>query len=305
MIQTEPETDGSTAWTLAGNTAYDSLQDVDVSVVISLYNYAEYIGECLESLAESIRFDPSLAIEVIVVDDASTDGGDALVSASSDANPDIPLLLVQKQHNAGLSQARNLALRLSRGKAAFILDADNTVKPPCLSTLYRHLSRTGAAAVYGCIEKFSADDGGAIGTVSDQPYDLDRLLVCNYIDAMAMFSITALFQIGLYDDKMIHGWEDYDVWLSLGFKGMRVENLDETLSSYRVHTDSMLSRLTEHVLDVGRYLYQKHQPTPQQISGKDVLFGSSLSDLSLQVGYGSQHTSATDADRESQMRPNL
>lgn len=267
----------ATPWSLKSNLAYETLASVDVSVVITLYNYEEYIGACLESLVVAIRSDPSLVVEVIVVDDASTDSGVAVVMAMAQAHPDLPLLLVQKRQNSGLSRSRNLALKLARGQAAFILDADNLVKPACLSLLYDHLRQSGAAAVYPCIERFWSLDGKVVDTVSSQPFDLMRLLSANYIDAMAMFSIQSLFQIGLYDVGMVHGWEDYDVWLTMGFAGLRVENLPKVLASYRLHDDSMLIRFTSHALEVGRYLYDKHRQALPFLPEDAVLFGSPIS----------------------------
>jgi len=264
---------GGPPWRLRANQAYEALQDIDVSVVITLYNYAGYIEECFESLVASIQFDVSISVEVVIIDDASTDDGALVLLASSLAHRQIPLLLVKSRHNGGLSHARNLGLRLSRGSAAFILDADNTVKPPCISRLYRCLRETGANAAYGQIEKISALDGSIVGLVSNQRFDLARLLAGNYIDAMAMFSIAALFEAGLYDVGMIHGWEDYDIWLAFAFAGMRVEYVEEVLACYRVHADSMLNRLNEHVPKVGRYLYLKYQQLLPQPAADSLLFG--------------------------------
>lgn len=274
MSATELVSCDPSPWTLCSSLAHQMLQDVDISVVVTLYNYEEYVCECLESLVAAIRYDSTLNVEVIVVDDASTDAGPAVVKEMALTHPDMPLLLVQKLLNGGLSQARNLGLRLSRGAAAFILDADNLIKPACLSELYVHLRKTGAAAVYPCIEKFSSSDQRIVGTVSDRPFDLTQLLVANYIDAMAMFSVDSLFGVGLYDVGMIHGWEDYDIWLSFGFAGLRVESHPSVLASYRVHADSMLNRLTEHALEVGRYLYLKHRKSLPMLPEDAVLFGS-------------------------------
>ncbi len=273
MTIEEPVALGEPSWRLKANQAYQALRSVDVTVVITLYNYAGYIQECFESLAASIHFDNSISVEVVIIDDASTDDGALVLLASSLSHRQIPLLLVKSRHNAGLSNARNLGLRLSRGFAAFILDADNTVKPSCISSLYRCLRETGAVASYAQIETFSALDGSIVGLVSNQPFDLALLLSGNYIDAMAMFSVATLFKVGLYDSGMIHGWEDYDIWLALGFAGLRVAYVEEVLACYRVHADSMVNRLNEHVPKVSRYLYLKYQQLLPHLAADSLLFG--------------------------------
>ena len=284
IIELSPE--GLHPWSLRCNPAYQALEAVDVSVIISLYNYCDYIEDCFSSIVASIRFDASVSVEVVVVDDASTDDSVLILLAASLTCTDIPLLLVQRRQNAGLSHARNLGLRLSRGTAAFMLDADNTVKPACVATLYRCLCMTGAAAAYCRIEKFCASEGTVIGTISDHSFDLCRLLVANYIDAMAMFSVSALFNVGLYDIGMIHGWEDYDIWLAFGFAGLHVECVDDVLARYRVHADSMLDRLSVHALEIGRYLYAKYQQSLPQLADDSPLFGSVMGALREQQALG-------------------
>ena len=123
-----------------------------VSVIIPCYNVSEFVEKAIHSILKQSYS----KLEIWIIDDASTDDGALVLLAASLACGDIPLLLVQRRQNAGLSHARNLGLSLSRGMAAFMLDADNTVKPACVATLYRCLSVTGAAAAYCRIEKFCA-----------------------------------------------------------------------------------------------------------------------------------------------------
>jgi glycosyltransferase involved in cell wall biosynthesis len=87
-----------------------------VSVIVSCYNYADYIVECVESL---LRQDYEL-IEVIVIDDGSTDGSLGLLREIHDSR-----LKIISQRNSGQAVAWNVGFEHSRGDFIFFCDADD------------------------------------------------------------------------------------------------------------------------------------------------------------------------------------
>lgn len=97
-----------------------------ISVVIALYNKAEYILGTLSSVFAQ----RSPAYEVIVVDDGSTDGG--ADSVEQLGHPSVRLI---RQANGGVSQARNTGIAAARGDWIAFLDADDIWHPDYLSTL--------------------------------------------------------------------------------------------------------------------------------------------------------------------------
>ncbi len=94
-----------------------------VSVVIPAYNTAEYIERCLQSITVQTLHD----IEIIVVDDGSTDDTASRIEAHAD-----PRLTLLSKSNGGPSSAKNLGLDRARGEFVLLLDSDDWVEPPYL-----------------------------------------------------------------------------------------------------------------------------------------------------------------------------
>lgn len=114
----------------------------DVSVIIVSYNTRELLRECIESIL--CEQGDGLAVEVIVVDNASADGSAAMVAerfpqARLIANPD----------NRGFGAACNQGLEIARGRYALILNADIRAQPSALQRLVGFMDAHPDAAVCG------------------------------------------------------------------------------------------------------------------------------------------------------------
>jgi len=218
-------------------------RSVRVSVVITLYNYQDYIDACLRSVLASTLQD----IEIVVVNDASTDG--SLERCMPFLAAEVPVTVLDKSTNTGLAHCRNLGIHQARGDYVFILDADNEIYARCLE---EHLGCMRSApeliACYGVIDIFD-EHGVFCGQLSHSPLDYGRLLAGNYIDAMALFDRDELIRVGMYDEALLErgtGYEDYELWLRIAKRGMAVGFIDMPLSRYVQKNDSMGSIVTAY-----------------------------------------------------------
>ena len=118
---------------------------MNVSVIVPLYNKARTIRRALDSIAAQTH----VPLEVIVVDDGSTDGGGELAAAFHDG-----MLTVIRQNNAGPGRARNRGVEESRGELLAFLDADDEWLPEYLAHAVQTLTeqRDAAACVCGYVE---------------------------------------------------------------------------------------------------------------------------------------------------------
>jgi glycosyltransferase involved in cell wall biosynthesis len=204
-----------------------------VSIIIPCYNYAEYLGEAVESaLAQTHR-----PIEVLVIDDGSTDGTGRISASYAPRG-----VRYHRQENAGLSAARNAGARLCRGAYLVFLDADDVLEPSyveeCLAALEGERS---VGFAYTQMRLFGRESRLTVFP----PYSRARLLDDNFINASALIR-AELAREHPYDTRFKTGWEDWDFYLALAEHGVGGVLVDKPLLRYRRHaaSASMLDAVT-------------------------------------------------------------
>jgi glycosyltransferase involved in cell wall biosynthesis len=247
-----------------------------ISVVITLYNYPAYIQQCLKSLEDSKTAAIPGEIEVVIVNDASTD--DSLKQAITwQENSRHPVRIVDKQFNTGLADARNTGLRLARAPYAFIMDADNMVFPRALERLYTTIVSHRSTAVYSMLCRFQGVHRDREGLLSYFDWDPQMLVEHPYIDAMALFDRRQLIEIGGYDNELYKfgwfGWEDYDLWLRIAQAKLRVSFLPNTLCLYRHHETAMSNTTSLFERELVAHLIKKYKALIEMYPPKNRILG--------------------------------
>ncbi|GAB2931950.1 CDP-glycerol glycerophosphotransferase family protein [Streptomyces sp. NPDC059171] len=122
-----------------------------LTVVVPLYNVEEYLGACLSSLAEQTMAD----LEVVLVDDGSTDDGPELAREFTERDPRFRLF---RQENAGLGAARNAGVREAHPGAEFLtfVDSDDVVPPGAYARMLDELDRSGSDFATGNVLRLRA-----------------------------------------------------------------------------------------------------------------------------------------------------
>lgn len=106
----------------------------NVSVIIPVFNGEEYLRQCLDSVfAQTLK-----EIQVICVDDGSTDHSAQILAEYQNTHPD---MIVISQENGGLSAARNAGMLYATGEYLDFLDCDDTLRTEALETLYHRAHR--------------------------------------------------------------------------------------------------------------------------------------------------------------------
>ncbi|MBP1884641.1 glycosyltransferase family 2 protein [Sinorhizobium mexicanum] len=121
----------------------------DVTFVVAAYNAAETIVRAVESALRQ----EGVTVEVVIVDDRSSDGTVEIVSTIADPR----LRLIALEQNRGPGGARNAGLAAARGKWIAVLDSDDTVRPDRLARMIERAEKTGAQVVVDNLDVVSLD----------------------------------------------------------------------------------------------------------------------------------------------------
>ena len=127
-----------------------------ISVVVPFYNNADLLGDCLASIAAQTYPD----LQVIMVDDGSTDGSAAIARAQAAADPRFELVSVR---NGGPGSARNHGVAAAAGEFLAFVDADDLLPPDAYATMLAVLDRSGSDFVSGGVLRLSAAGLGRSG----------------------------------------------------------------------------------------------------------------------------------------------
>jgi glycosyltransferase involved in cell wall biosynthesis len=224
--------------------------------------------------------------DVLVVDDCSTDASVKVVEKYM-ATHDLPLCLIKKPLNSGLSDTRNLGLQAARAPFIFILDADNEIRPECLLAHYNAMASSDCAIVYGIINQFDHATRKSIRTVGNVEWDVRELVSRSIIDAMAMIRKEPVLRLGGYSTEYGKiGWEDYDLWLKLAQAGYSGKLVPQVLSDYRVHANSMMRDTSPYNRQLAVYFSRKFHFLVQSYFDLPTFFGLPGDELAMASRQG-------------------
>ncbi len=226
-----------------------------VSVVIPSYGYQAFVADAIESALAAVGVD----LEIVVVDDRSTDGSLDIVRRLLEVHDGRALKLVERADNAGISDVRNQGLEEARAPLLLLLDADDALLPHGPASLYRALqSDPGAAFAYGLLARFGLECEDLLGT---EPWDPLLFRYGNYVPVTcSLVRRTAWELVGGYtaEGLLELGWEDMDFWLRLAGAGQRAAHVRRMVGAYRVHGVSLSTVANRHAPALMQFLRERH-----------------------------------------------
>lgn len=209
-----------------------------VSVIIPAYNVQPYIAEAVDSALGQSYHD----VDVVVVDDGSTDGTVRVLAQYGDG------ITLVTQPNRGLPAARNAGIRASTGDVVALLDGDDTWLPErverCVEVLLERPDVGFVTTDASLIDARGADLGE---TYCDQvPFPRVRFAEAmvrqNMVYGSPLVRRSVFDAAGPFDETLTSGGEDYDMWLRLVAAGVAMVTIPEPLACYRIRRSSLTRR---------------------------------------------------------------
>jgi hypothetical protein len=227
-----------------------------VSFIIPNFNHARYVRFAIDSALAQTH--PQ--VEVIVIDDGSTDNSRSILAEYGARIHTI------YQANAGLSAARNAGIGAATGEYIALLDADDMVDAAYAERLVAAvMAQPGAAGAYcgfRCVDQYN-QPLARMGTRVVEPPALHRTLLNgnHWVPACFLVQRECYLAQGEFD-RAVQGGEDWDMWLRFS-RHYCLVGIRDPLVAYRVVTGSMSNNPRQMHLN-RLYVLQKHvgeQPT--------------------------------------------
>ena len=217
-----------------------------VSVIIPVYNSKKYLTECLDSVISQDYSD----IEIICVNDGSTDGSEVILSDYASKDPRI-MIITKENSGKGAAAARNLGFSKSRGEYVMFLDSDDFFERNLISSMMNKEVETGADLVICGADRYDDRSKRIVGkythieldnapqkeyfTYKDCPeriFQIGDILVWNKLYKRKLIEKNNLYfeEIPISDDQMVPA-------LSLVL-AQRISVVDKALIHYRFNTGS-------------------------------------------------------------------
>ena len=209
-------------------------KEVDISIIIPIYNAEKYLEKCLESIQRQTYHN----YEVICVNDGSQDKSNEIIERFSSQDSRIKII---KQENQGASVARNNGIREAQGEYIYFCDADDVIHPQLLETVHWFAKRFQADLVSFKFKEIKNNE------VNSRQFDKEKL---NY-----KISSNPLF-LGIIKEKY---HIDYGVWTKL-YRKKFIEGIEFIKNNQFEDFPHTLAVLAKHpktvVIDKEMYFYR-------------------------------------------------
>jgi len=208
-----------------------------VSVIIPAYNQANYLAEAVQSV-----LDQTLShLEVIVVNDASTDHTDEVMSQFKDPR----LKYIVHEQNRYAAAARNTGIRTSSGELIAFLDADDLIHPKKLEIQVAFLEENpNLGLTYN--PRFEIDESGLLLSISQTPPVVtlsDLMIDFPFAPSEVVMRKAWAFQVGLFDESFISNAEDPDFFRRLALQGCEMASVSRILNYRRLYVGRVYRNL--------------------------------------------------------------
>jgi len=203
-----------------------------ITVYITNYNYGKFIQQAVESVLNQTYKN----IEIIIVDDGSTDNSKEIIEQYSN----LRFIEIVYQHRKGLNVSNNIALRMSRGEFIVRLDADDYFDKNALKILINEFDHDEVGMVFG--DWYNVDtDGNVLSIEKRHDFENDvKLFDQPAHGACTMFRTRILKKLQGYDEAFDRQ-DGYEIWFKF-IEHYKVKNINVPIFYYRKHGSNLTNK---------------------------------------------------------------
>lgn len=227
---------------------------VTVSVIIPTHNRLDLLKNAVQSVLAQTFQD----VEIIIINDASTDGTHPYLAQLIETNPRIQA--INNPQSLGGSKSRNVGIQVSTGKWVAFLDDDDTWEPEKLAVQLAALYANPQAVA--CSASYQVNYPGGVKKIINTPGDIfpHELLKANVLGgaSVCICASEVLKKIGGFDDKL-RSAQDWDLWIKLRDAGTIIST-EQVLVQYYVHFNYRISNDMRAKYLGARRFYFKYKP---------------------------------------------
>src|SRR5690606_13421519 len=228
--------------------------EYDISVIVPTYNVENFITESLSSVINQ-KFNGK--VELIVIDDCSTDNTHNVVNEIKDANPGFPLKILLQEKNMRQGTARNRGVQEAKGKYIFFLDGDDFLDLDALQSMFNKAEQYSCDFVL-CDWAYHYEDKGTV-YVNNDLFLFQEVLRGEEVEALyeanTYFSVNKLYSADfLRKNNIKYGegyiYEDFEFYVEVAQKANTVAVVSNPYYRVRVNqysTTKTNSNSTIHV----------------------------------------------------------
>ena len=222
-----------------------------VSIIIPCYNEEKYVAEAIESALNQTYTD----IEIVCVNDASTDSSGDIIKSLVQKHSNI--VYVESKKNEGLALSRNKGIEFASGDYILPLDADDLINKDYIRKAVDILDKNpDVGVVYSFVKRFQDDD-----TLFEFNFNEKELLYQNCLAAGAVFRKSDFIKVGAYNKFFSKiGGEDWDLWLSFYENGYKFYKIPEIMYYYRFdkNKNNLTSVYQTNINIIRKKLLERH-----------------------------------------------
>jgi len=215
---------------------------VEVSIITPTHN-SNYIDETVKSVKDQTF--PNW--EMIIVDDCSTDKTVERIKPYIEKDKRIKLIKLEK--NVGAAEARNIALRLAKGKFIAFLDSDDLWKPEKLKIQYNFMVEKDCAFSFGNYCRITEDGKKVINEIKvPEKINYSGLLRNTIIGTLTVMINRE--KTGYFEMPIINSSHDFALWLQILKNGFNAYGIQQSLAYYREVASSNTAKKWKAAKDV-------------------------------------------------------